>query len=86
MASRKNPFEDIASPALIPLRVGQGERDEIPADCPPKLGSLITFCWHQEPDKRPSAVEIVEYLNSPTPTYSPASSNASASAVTKRVS
>jgi predicted Ser/Thr protein kinase len=80
IAARKDPYEDIAAAALIPFNVEKGEREEIPADCPPKLGSLITFCWHKEIEKRPSASEIVEYLESDRQTYQPAVTTASATA------
>lgn len=32
-------------------------------DCPPSLKSLCEMCWHADPKKRPSFVEIIESLN-----------------------
>jgi serine/threonine protein kinase len=80
IASRKIPFEDAADPRLIPSFVSNGDREDIPADCPPKLASLIAFCWHKEVEKRPSAAEIVEYLESSKPTYLPATAMAAETA------
>ncbi len=64
IAARKIPFEDAADPSIIPTWVKEGEREEIPASCPPKLASLIKFCWHGKPEERPTAARIVEYLRS----------------------
>jgi len=48
IASRKIPFSDVADPKLVPMFVEKGEREDIPADCPPKLATLITYCWHKK--------------------------------------
>lgn len=65
IASRKLPFEDAhGNQALIQNWIVQGERDEIPADCPKKIASLIRFCWQEKPERRPSADQIVLYLRS----------------------
>ncbi len=64
LASRKIPFADAGNPALIPSWVSQGEREDIPKDCPQKLASLITACWDASPDKRPDANAVITYLKS----------------------
>ncbi|HVY53143.1 MAG TPA: protein kinase, partial [Gammaproteobacteria bacterium] len=64
VASRKMPFQDAEDANLIPLWIAQGTREDIPEDCPPKVASLIKFCWDDNPDKRPAADEIVKYLKS----------------------
>jgi len=38
-------------------------RPEIPVDCPESLHSLITQCWHSDPQKRPSFVDIIIRLD-----------------------
>lgn len=62
LASRKIPFRDATSPALIPGWVKGGEREEIPKDCPAKLASLIQACWNEAPDNRPDATAVAEFL------------------------
>ena len=62
LASKKIPFEDAASQDLIPKWVSEGEREEIPKDCPSSIASLIESCWHKEPDKRPDADTVVVQL------------------------
>lgn len=64
VASRKIPFQDAADPGLIPTWVAQGEREDIPNDCPQKMASLIRFCWEGKPESRPQADQIVDYLRS----------------------
>ncbi len=64
LTSRKIPFKKVAKPALIPMKAQQGVRDEIPADCPAKLASLIRACWETEPAKRPDADEVASFLYS----------------------
>jgi predicted Ser/Thr protein kinase len=64
VASRKTPFADAQDPAVIPSWIMQGERDEIPSDCPKKFATLITACWKQKPEDRPTAAQVVNYLDS----------------------
>eukprot|EP00897_Mesotaenium_endlicherianum_P004725 jgi/Mesen1/4280/ME000022S03569 len=42
--------------------VGQGLRPQVPACCPKELSSLMEKCWDQNPDKRPSMVEVAQTL------------------------
>lgn len=72
VASRQLPFADAATPALVPMWVAQGERPEIPKDCPKKLASLIRFCWQGKPEQRPSADQVVAYLRSDKEEFTPA--------------
>ncbi len=62
LASRDIPFKDAASAELIPMWVAKGEREDIPKDCPEKLASLIKACWEGEPNKRPDAITVAEFL------------------------
>jgi serine/threonine protein kinase len=61
VASRKLPYAE-APPGIIQGLVEDGEREEVPEDCPPKIASLIRFCWHQDVKKRPEAGRVVEYM------------------------
>ena len=62
LSSRELPFKNARSPELIPLWVGQGEREEIPKETPPYFGKLITFCWDAQAAKRPTADQAIENL------------------------
>ena len=64
LASRKIPFADAANQVLIQGWVQDGDREDIPTDCPPKIASLIQACWDASPDKRPNAGSILTYLKS----------------------
>jgi serine/threonine protein kinase len=37
-------------------------RPTLPADCPPAVTSLIQSCLEAIPDKRPSAIQILEQI------------------------
>lgn len=41
-----------------------GHRFEIPEDTPPKMSSLIKWCWETDAKKRPSSAELPEELGS----------------------
>ena len=62
LVARKTPFEDAQNQALIKQWVLEGEREDIPEECPPKLARLIKFCWMQESTARPTADEAVMQL------------------------
>lgn len=38
-------------------------RPTIPGFCPQELADLITWCWEDDPDKRPGFDEILDYLH-----------------------
>ncbi len=71
VAAREIPFKDVNNPLLIPLKVIQGTRDAIPADCPPKMAHLIKWCWDTDPTKRPTAAEAVKYLRDAESDFKP---------------
>jgi hypothetical protein len=37
-------------------------RPEIPQDCDPDLRHLVTWCWQEDPNKRPTFDAILAYL------------------------
>ena len=55
------PFQGIKNNDVI-KRIENGERLELPANCPPKLYSLMSLCWAYEPSKRPTFKDIKEVL------------------------
>jgi Protein tyrosine and serine/threonine kinase len=61
IVTRKRPFLE-TDPSVIIKLVGEGEREEIPQDCPPKIANLIRFCWQKEAANRPSAVDAIQQL------------------------
>ena len=63
--ARKRPFHDVKNETMLCGKVHRGERpplDQIPADTPPELISMIECCWDEERSKRKSAVECLSIL------------------------
>ncbi|CAB3370835.1 Hypothetical predicted protein [Cloeon dipterum] len=56
------PFQGVKNNDVIG-KIENGERLALPADCPPRLYSLMSQCWSYEPSKRPTFKEIREVLN-----------------------
>lgn len=63
LASRKIPYADSIQAAISGF-VQQGEREDIPADCPPKLAHLIQQCWAGNPEERPTAEKVAIFMTS----------------------
>eukprot|EP01042_Synura_sphagnicola_P036771 gene36771-biopygen26210 len=66
LASRRLPFENATSNELIPIWAKEGEREDIPEDCPARLASVIKDCWHGDPTLRPEAEAVAALLVSGT--------------------
>jgi len=47
---------------LIPFLVSRGVRPACPPNAPPLLVKLARSCWHQQPQWRPSAAQLVDRL------------------------
>ena len=62
LSSRKIPFADAPNPQIIPMWVQKGDREDIPENCPPALGTVIQQCWAGEPKDRPDADKVVGLL------------------------
>ncbi|PSN57364.1 hypothetical protein C0J52_02892 [Blattella germanica] len=56
------PFQGVKNNDVIG-KIENGERLALPANCPPRLYSLMSQCWAYEPSKRPSFKDIREVLN-----------------------
>ena len=80
LASRRIPFHNATSNELIPMWVKEGEREDIPQDCPARLVSVIKDCWRGDPTRRPEA-EAVVLLLKPGGAQGNISAKSSASAV-----
>ncbi|TAK79076.1 MAG: hypothetical protein EPO11_00630 [Gammaproteobacteria bacterium] len=61
--TRSAPYDNDIPDSKIIRSVIQGKRPTIPDDCPSSIKKLITHCWMQDPDSRPTAQETVEYLD-----------------------
>ena len=61
-----NPVDDMPQKEWIGWMFGSFpsnyEREPIPADCPPEWRQLILDCWQHDPEKRPTAQELVKRL------------------------
>lgn len=62
------PFGDIAFDHQVRTVVASGERPRFPPGAlrraPPEFVELIKACWHQKPDRRPSAQNVMLSLGS----------------------
>jgi serine/threonine protein kinase len=60
----KMPFDDIdnmgSEAAYMALQ--NGRRPEPPKECPKELAALLRMCWHIDPSRRPSFIEICSEL------------------------
>lgn len=63
MVTLEEPFKRMPAVQLA-KDVCSGSRPEIPADTPDCYRALITQCWSQEPEKRPTFSKIVDMLKS----------------------
>jgi len=59
--TRKQPFAGINFMG-VSLAVLEGQRPQVPQDCPPKFKKLIKSCWHADPKARPSMEQVVAEL------------------------
>ena len=64
LASGELPFKKVSKPALIPMRVMNGEKDVIPATCPKNLASVIEACRAINAKARPDAETLVAFFQS----------------------
>lgn len=55
------PFQGIKNNDII-SKLENGERLPLPANCPPRLYSLMSQCWSYEPSKRPTFKHIRQVL------------------------
>eukprot|EP01118_Nematostelium_gracile_P007817 TRINITY_DN2567_c0_g2_i7.p1 TRINITY_DN2567_c0_g2~~TRINITY_DN2567_c0_g2_i7.p1 ORF type:complete len:366 (-),score=84.12 TRINITY_DN2567_c0_g2_i7:93-1190(-) len=62
MLTNEFPFENFNHYQLF-AKVGMnGERPDIPQDCPETFSQLIERCWDQEPKSRPPMEDVVQQL------------------------
>ncbi|KAG0608811.1 hypothetical protein M758_8G134600 [Ceratodon purpureus] len=56
------PFSKVANQRDVKKMVLNGERPELPPQCPSALKTLIEACWHANPSCRPSSKQICQEL------------------------
>lgn len=61
--SRQQPFKEIDNTWAIMWKIHRGERPPLIKDCPLPIQKLMTSCWAQAPDKRPSMKNVVQVMN-----------------------
>lgn len=61
IASCKQPFLGI-DPRTVPVKVMRGQRETIPENTPEQFTYLIKTCWAQSPDERPTAEQLLGYM------------------------
>lgn len=59
-----SPFADIDSPRTLREKVIKGDRPKFPEFVSQKMQSLISNCWNEIPDERPTFKEIFDILSS----------------------
>jgi serine/threonine protein kinase len=57
------PFSHYERNARVVMAVLDHERPEIPYDCPDVIINLIRYCWSQLAHERPSAREVLQYMD-----------------------
>jgi ankyrin repeat protein len=68
IAARRRPYAQVTDFAVLKECVKQGEREEIPPDCPDRFSETIEVCWRGNPAERPDAEEALAYLKGETET------------------
>ncbi|XP_065183377.1 mitogen-activated protein kinase kinase kinase 20-like [Sycon ciliatum] len=63
LLTSKIPFDGFESIQIAWLVVTHETRLTIPSSCPEKIATLLTSCWHQEPEDRPGFPEILAAIN-----------------------
>lgn len=46
----------------VPIKVAQGERMEIPSNCPTVLRQVMEKCWSHRPEDRPDFHQVLDML------------------------
>eukprot|EP00039_Didymoeca_costata_P012914 m.188991 g.188991 ORF g.188991 m.188991 type:complete len:652 (+) comp15622_c0_seq12:172-2127(+) len=64
--TRKIPYEDIATSWEIIAGVKSGTlRPTVPDDWPPRLRTVVQWCWFPDPQGRPTAEEVISWCEDP---------------------
>lgn len=66
IASREEPWKDLGGQRIM-IQIFQGNREEIPEDCPQDYAKVIQSCWKQKPEDRLSAFAALQALKKAKP-------------------
>ena len=69
LLTHKIPFAKASSTDIIRQWVKDGEREDIPGDCPPAWAKLIQCCWEAKPEDRIKVTEIQRELTTLVKVY-----------------
>ncbi|KAG0327742.1 hypothetical protein BG000_000812 [Podila horticola] len=58
-ANCTRPFRDQPDNLVVMSLIIRGDREELPDDTPSDYRARVERCWHQDPDERPEASEIL---------------------------
>ncbi|KAF9160034.1 hypothetical protein DFQ26_005934 [Actinomortierella ambigua] len=58
-ANCTQPYKGEDNGALIAMYVKHGHREKLPDDTPADYRGWVERCWHQDPDRRPDASEVI---------------------------
>ncbi len=61
--SQQMPYSHLEHPWQVANMVLEGKRLPIPPTAPVAVAELISKCWAQSPDDRPSMDQVVKELN-----------------------
>ena len=62
LVTRLLPYAKAPNQMVAARWIEKGKKEEIPSNCPPELKSIIESCWESIPEKRPTAIQLVERL------------------------
>jgi serine/threonine protein kinase len=63
MTAGKNPYQGMTKKEEVRKWVSAGHREVITSSFPPKIAKLIKWCWSQNPKDRPTADQVIAYLD-----------------------
>ena len=61
--SREKPFKDVDNNYSIMWKIHLGDRPPLMPNLPNPIRDLMTSCWADEPEKRPSMQYVVDVMN-----------------------
>lgn len=67
IATERHPYDNLPERQIVYAVSVRGVRPPIPNNCPPTYSKLIQACWDTNPNKRPSAEEVLAALESMNP-------------------
>jgi serine/threonine protein kinase len=63
LCTREMPFKEAENLMSIAMHVATGGRETIPSSVPSSFSDLISRCWTQNPQDRPTSDEVLNELN-----------------------